>query len=102
MIVYFPSPFTEREPELTDEMLLILASCITGSAELRVLGFHGLNMEFHRVDAHLSNSPHSITDAAYEMIREWRLSQPDRKQAYRSLCGALKDANMALLIERLH
>ena len=92
----------ETSQKESDAMLYRLAQQITYREELRVLVLKGLGGSYHRLEANLCNHPGDVKEAAYQTLKEWFRFQPCKKQAYRSLCSALEQANMPLLIEALN
>ena len=80
-------------------MLYRLAQQITCREELRVLVLKGLRGPYHRLEANRCNHPGDVKEAAYQTLMEWFRFQPGKEQ---SLCSALEQANMTLLIEVLN
>ena len=90
--------FYSDERGLTNSRILELSKAITKKEQLRVLALRGLGLEYHRVEAHFCNYPTDVVSAAYLMLREWRDTRFDRREAFKELCEALEKTNMRLLI----
>ena len=78
-----------KRPELTDKMLVDLSALIVTSGDLRELAIIGLDIEGHKVATHINRYLFDITGAAYNLLREWRDTQPDSRTAYTKLSEAL-------------
>ena len=82
--------------EFTSQRTLKLARRITTGQQLEDLAIIGLGIEDHKIDHHLMGK--SVTHAARHVLKEWRDGQVNRKVAYKNICKALIDVNMAALI----
>ena len=81
--------------ELSDEKLYEVARRLTNQADIRKLGLK-LGVPNHRIDAiFYTKRNDDITEAAHEMLNEWRKDQPDAARAWITLRDALKDVNLA-------
>ena len=58
-------------------------------------------MKDYQIGGHLQNNNRIITEAAYSLLLEWRVSQTDKKTAYINLCDALRRVRMPYLINEL-
>ena len=80
--------------KLTDERLVKLSNRITEKGKFRTLGIIGLGISNSTVKRHLQNT--DITEAAFEMLDEWRDSQDNEEVAYTNVCKALKHDEVAM------
>ena len=88
--------------ELTDQKLLSLSEVLTDSGQLRRLAIQGLQINRNRVESCLTNE-RKISDATYEVFRDWINNEPDRKIAYDKMCRALAQdkVKLSLLIDEV-
>ena len=84
--------------QFTDVRLLKLSNRITDRLKLRSLAIIGLGKTIPEVERHMQNT--DITDAAYNILCEWRDSQENNEVAYKNICKALKndEVDMQFLI----
>ena len=76
-----------------DAMIWKLSQKITRTDELRSLAIYGLKIEDPTINKNLHNEK-DISEAAYQVLRQWRTSQTNDKVAYMNLCEALKDEDV--------
>ena len=95
------SAFISDDRELTDALLFNLASYVTSRSGVRTLAFRELGMSFSAVDLHIMNNQSDMTAAMYDILLDWRQTQPDNRTAYINLGQALKRAGMSLLIDQV-
>ena len=86
--------------ELTDAKLFELSSHITRKSVLRKLSL-ALDIPLCDADKVLLENPLDIDEAAYDLLKTWRMSQPSHKYAYYAMLKALEEANMQHFIEAL-
>ena len=82
-------------------MLLILAMKISKPSQILTLGRIGLKLSLSVVETSMHNNKNDVNMAMYDVLRQWRVSQPDAKVAYNNLCGALAVVNMDSLIHEV-
>ena len=80
-------------------MLWNLAKEFTNRCDLRTFGLKLLPES--EVATSLANHQHSIHEAAYGILRQWRASQENESDAYKKICEALRDARQNLLISKV-
>ena len=83
--------------EFTDAHLVELSMNIIDSTMLRNLAVVGFKMKRAIVESRLHNN-RDFTDAAYEVLKEWRNSQETPTEAYTNMCRALRRAGIQYLI----
>ena len=81
--------------KLTHEHLYRVARRLTSKSDIRRLGLK-LGIADHRIDAIFHNKRDDITEAAYEILKEWRKSQEDAKVAFITLIKALTHPDVNL------
>ena len=96
---FVPLLYISGTDTLTDQMLLNLAGCITQQSDLLTLGVNGLKSELNIIRTAINDKP-SIVLAAIEVLSKWRVTQPDPKKAYSTLCEALHRAEMRYFIKK--
>ena len=81
-------------------MVVKLAKRINDAMDLISLGTIGLDMKEEVLARHLHDKKDNINMAAYEVLKTWKASQPNRTVAFEKLCIALghKDVDMESLI----
>ena len=95
LFVYFTVAESSAETkQLTDERLVKLPNRITERGKLRTLAIIGLGISNSTVKRHLQNS--DITEAAFEMLDEWRDSQENEAAAFINICKALKHEEVGM------
>ena len=87
--------------ELTGDMLLKLAKKISKKIDILTLGRTGLKLDLSVVEAAIVNNNDDVNMAMYEVLKSFRVSQPDAKIAYDNLCKALTAVNMDSLIQEV-
>ena len=78
-----------RKNKLDAIKSLKVALRLSKKLDIRILGLH-LGIESHTLDNIFQNNKDDITEAAYEMLKEWRKRQPSETEGYQSLLAALK------------
>ena len=84
--------------ELTGDMLLKLAKKISKPFDILTLGQTGLKLDLSIVETAIVNNKDDVNMAMYDILKKFRVSQPDVKIAYDNLCEALTVVNMDSLI----
>ena len=84
---------------LTDQKLLSLCGCFNSSDQLRRFASCGLEIKLNKVDDSLEKHKGDLHEATYDVLKEWRLSQPDPVTAKVNITKALKDADMVSLLK---
>ena len=79
----------DNQPVLTDASLLELSKEINNLAELREVAIKGLGIKNNKVDRHVNRLPSDISSATFDLLREWRYTQQNSKEAYAKLIKAL-------------
>ena len=79
-------------------MVLKLAEEFTTKREVMTLAVTGLGIKTSKVRRCLTNNKEDISMAMHGVLREWNISQEDKRSAYKTLCKALDDVNMRALI----
>ena len=74
---------------LTDSAILNLSKRIISEAEVVELGVQVLNLPDCIIQAALYNKK-EIQSVAYELLRTWLSKQTNRREAYNTLCTALR------------
>ena len=87
--------------ELTGDMLLKLAKKISKPFDILTLGRTGLKLDLSVVETAISNNKDDVNMAMYDVLKKFRVSQPDAKIAYDNLCEALTAVNMDSLIQEV-
>ena len=87
--------------ELTGDMLLKLAKKISKPFDILTLGRRGLKLDLSVVETAISNNKDDVNMALYDVLKKFRVSQPDAKIAYDNLCEALTAVNMDSLIQEV-
>ena len=87
--------------ELTEYMLLDLSEKISKPFDIMKLGGKGLKLDLSVVETAISNNKDDVNMAMYDVLKKWRVSQPDSKMAYNNLCEALTVVNMDSLIQEV-
>ena len=82
-------------------MVLELSREITSEMDLKILATNGLGVSENVIAAQLYDRRHSITEAAHQVIINWRKSIENPYKAYSELCDALRKTNMTLLIGKV-
>ena len=77
-------------------MMWVLAKQISTPADLRTLGILGLGVSDPTIGKNLQNTD-DINEAAYQVLRTWRLNQDNWKVAYTNLCDALRKPNVGMV-----
>ena len=90
-------PDSTEQLNLTDAQLVLLSEEINLPRKLRKLGIVGLKIDNNIIDSALQNNT-DIVEAAYDVLKQWRDSQPDKTSAYTQICQALTDVKMEMLI----
>ena len=80
---------------------MTLSQSITKKFDLRKLALHGLNMKSSEIERHLANESYDISEAAYQLLVEWRNSQDDECTAYIKIQNALASAELSYLKMKL-
>ena len=95
------SAFISDDRELTGPMLIKLAKHVSREIDVLTLAVIGLGMKENDVKHHLKCRDHDgeIHMAMYNILVEWRKTQPNNRTAYINLGQALvhEDVNMGLL-----
>ena len=81
--------------ELTHRQLYDVACKLTRKYDIRRLGLQ-LGVKVNRMDTIFCNKNDDITEAAYEMLKEWRNGQADPKKALITLRDALTHPDVNL------
>ena len=76
-------------------MLYEVARRLTRKSDIRTLGFK-LGVKGYKMDSIFCNKNDDITEAAYEILKEWRKGQPDPKTAFITLRDALTHPDVNL------
>ena len=74
-----------------EKRLFKLSKQIVSISDLREVGIAGLNMPSNSVERHIKDSPNRLTSAAYSLLREWFVQQPDVETAQNNMEKALRD-----------
>ena len=82
---------------MTDEDILLISQHITVRDDLRKLGLIGLHMRHKDTQKALERHPDSSTDAAYDVLHEWKKSVKDPVEAFEILYDALTHKNVNLI-----
>ena len=96
-------PILETEPlfapdeQLTDGMLVSLAKKVTSQITVHNLAVRGLGIERSVVESSIYNHNRDINMAMFDVLRQWRLSQPSAREAYSNLYQALVNVQMSEL-----
>ena len=85
----------DHRRKLTHLHLDAVACRLTGKSDIRRLGSK-LNVKDHKIDSIFCNKNGDITEAAYEILKEWRKGQPDPVTAYITLRDALTHPDVNL------
>ena len=75
-------------------MLLNLSKRFVDKSELMTLGIKGFGMDDYQVGACMDENRNSTTDAAHQLLREWRENYDDAQVAYQELCKVLDNIDM--------
>ena len=81
--------------QLSDIQSLKVAFRLSKELAIRNLGLH-LGIEGYKLDAIFRNKKDDITEAAHEVIQEWRKRQTSRAEAYKNLLDALTHPDVNL------
>ena len=81
--------------KLTHQQLYSVACSLTTKSDIRRLGLK-LGVKVNRMDTIFCNNNGDITEAAYEILKEWRSGQPDPKMAFTTLRDALTHPDVNL------
>ena len=95
-------PESTEHLELTDVRLILLSEGINQPSKLRKLAVLGLKMGASVIDSALQNNKDDIDEAAYRVLMQWRVSQPDKWVAYKQICEALRRVRMDMLITKMN
>ena len=98
VVTFFSMLYISGTNELTSQMLWKLSGYITSESDIRHLGLIGLKLPGHVIDTTINNNRSEINMAAYKVLHQWEKSQSDLKEAYATLCAALKQSGMASYI----
>ena len=90
--------YYDKPGQLTDQRLLLLSQLITEQEELRALALFGLNIPDHEVAKHFVDNRGSINTAAYNLLRDWRRTQRDEREAFDNMKAALEAVNMGYYV----
>ena len=82
--------------ELSDIQSLKVAFWLSKELVIRNLGLH-LGIESYKLDTIFQNKKDDITEAAHEVLQEWRKRQPSSTEAYQNLLAVLKHPDVNLL-----
>ena len=82
--------------ELTHQHLYGVACRMTRISDIRWLGLR-LGVNVNRMDTIFCNRNNDITEAAYEILKEWRRGQRDPKMAFTTLMDVLIHPDVNLL-----
>ena len=82
--------------ELSDIQSLKVAFRLSKELVIRNLGLH-LGIESYKLDTIFKNKKDDITEAAHEVLQEWRKRQPSSTEAYQNLLAVLKHPDVNLL-----
>ena len=80
---------------LTHQDLYEIAGRLTRISDIRTLALK-LGVKEYKVDTIFCNKNNDITEAAYEILKEWRKGQPDTVTAYITLKDALTHPDVNL------
>ena len=94
MLLFLSLAAAHERAELTDTRLWKLAKRILSAEDLLTLAIMGLHVEEDIIDRHLRDQSNSICIASFNVLKEWRISQPDRCIAYTNMCEALRKVGM--------
>ena len=86
--------FSNRK-ELSDIQSLKVAFRLSKELVIRNLGLH-LGIESYKLDTIFQNKRYDITEAAHEVLQEWRKRQPNNTEAYQNLLHALTHPDVNL------
>ena len=86
---------------LTSSKLFRLSGHITNAYDLRSLGIDGLRVEANKVDTLIHNHPNDISSAAYDLLRDWSKTQPNKIIALERMLEALQRVKMSSLITEI-
>ena len=81
--------------ELSDIQSLQVAFRLSKELVIRNLGLH-LGIESYKLDAIFENKKYDITEAAHEVLHEWRKRQPNNTEAYQNLLHTLTHPDVNL------
>ena len=65
--------------------------------DLHQVAIKGLQIPITHVDRHIKGYPSNINTAAFNLLREWRETQPDRNVAHSKITQALDTARKPFL-----
>ena len=82
-----------------EKKLFELSKQFVSISDLREVGITGLNMPSHSVERHIRDSPNRLTSAAYSVLREWFIQQPDVETARKNMEKALRDTRKYMWIQ---
>ena len=80
---------------------MILAMKISKPSQILTLGRMGLKLSLSVVETSMHNNKDDVNMAMYDVLKQWRVSQPDAKTAYYNLCEALAVVSMNSLIHEV-
>ena len=86
--ILFVTKGSDDRKELTHKRLYSVARRLTKKSHIRKLGWK-LGVKDHNIDSIFCNNKGDITEAAYEILKEWRSGQPNPATAYITLRDAL-------------
>ena len=92
--LFFLADKREAVYELTSERLLKLSRMFTRKRDLQTLAIVGLKVAEESVDGHLSRKRGDVQEATFGVLKEWRNSQINQRDAYVRLCAALRSPNV--------
>ena len=87
---------TDKSNELTDIQSLNVAFRLSEKLVIRNLELH-LGIESFKLDAIFQNNKYDITEAAHEVLQEWRKRQTSDIEADTNLLALLKHPDVNLL-----
>ena len=76
--------------------MLELSKQFTTPLDLRDVAFRGLGLPSTTVDMHIQSNQSRICEAAYNLLKDWRSTQPNLRIAYANMVKALENADRAL------
>ena len=96
-IFYLIADEQPADVRLTDSKLLELSGQFVSVQDLREVAIKGLDISANRVERHLKGYPSNISTAAFNLMREWRDTQPDGSAAHSKITQALENTDKPFL-----
>ena len=81
--------------------MFTLSQHLSDRSALRDLAIKGLHIKSSVANNILTNNPHEITEAAYRILNEWRMTQADGMRAYINLRDALNSVELTSIAKQV-